>query len=217
MSLRLRLSALIVLIFVSHASLTAETLWQDQPLRDYIAWLASQDIAIIYSSDLVRPEYIVTTEPANPNSIAALREALQHYGLSLTNGPDDSLLIVRQQNTNGRIDLIVMEAGTAFGIPDVRVFVDDKLFGVTDEYGKIAIPDQQPGSLGLVVEASGYIDSKPNVIELTARQALSVQIDLQPLQQSLPEVVVTSSLYSLKYYPVGSHTFSRSGTHNKAA
>jgi len=37
MSLRLRLSASIVLIFVCHSSLAAETTWQDQPLRDYIA------------------------------------------------------------------------------------------------------------------------------------------------------------------------------------
>jgi outer membrane receptor protein involved in Fe transport len=207
MSLRSRLSASFVLIFVCHSSLAAETLWQDQPLRDYIAWLASQDIAIIYSSDLVRPEYRVTTEPVNPNSIAALRETLQPYGLSLAQGPGDSLLIVRRQTASGHIDLTVMEAGTAFGIADVRVFVGGKLLGVTDGDGKLAISDQEPGTLELLVAASGYIDVAPNIIELATGQTLPVRIYLQPLQQALPEIVVTSSLYSLRYDPAGSHTF----------
>ena len=207
MSLRLRLSVSLVLVFVCHSSLHAESLWQDQPLRDYIAWLASQDISVIYSSDLVLPEYTVTNEPAEPGSVVALRQALEPYGLSLVKGPGDSLLIVRQQNINGRIELTVLEAGTAFGIATARVFVDGKLFGNTNENGGLSIAEQPPGRFILQIEAPGYVDAAERNIELAAGQTLPVRIDLRPIQQSLPEIVVTSSLYNLQYDAVGSHTF----------
>ena len=138
MSRSARFCASLLVLFLAHAGLTAEPAWQGKPLRDYIASISSQDLTIIYSSDLVLQEYTVTVEPDNPNTVAALRDVLSPYNLTLQDGPGDSLLVV------------LAETATA-----------------------------EPG------EAPEAVTQEP----------------------ALPEIVVTSSLYKLRYEPAGSHTF----------
>lgn len=202
-----RLGAFLLLFLACHCGLAAETHWQDKPLRDYISWLVAQDFAIIYSSDLVPSEYTVLDEPAQPKSVAALRTALEPYDLSLAEGPGDSLLIVRQQRPYGSIALTVTEAGTNNSVAAAALLVDGKQSGYTDEHGRLMLAEQRPGTHILVVEAPGYADSKSSSVTIEAGQLSAISIYLQPLQQYLTEVIVTSSLYSLKYDPAGSHTF----------
>ena len=207
MSLPVRVGAIFILFLVCHQGLSAEAQWQGQPLQDYIAWLVEQDFAIIYSSDLVLAEYIVREEPANPNSVAALRKVLQPYRLALADGPGNRLLIVEQESSYGSIVLTVKEAGADFMIAAARLLIDGKTAGQTDENGGLTATDNLPGTYKLAVVAAGYTDSDPRIISLEAGQTLAVEVELQALPQSLPEIVVTSSLYSLTYNPAGFHTF----------
>jgi len=207
MSLPTRLCVSLILIVLSNPAATADTQWLDRPLQDYIAWLIQQDLAIIYSSDLVRPEYTVLGEPDIADSVAALREILKPYRLSLADGPDDSLLIVRQENSFGSIALIVTEVGTNDGVAAAALLIDGKQSGRTDEHGRLVVVDQQPGVHVLTVEANGYANSDASSITVETGQSSTVTINLQPLQQQLMEIIVTSSLYSLNYDPAGSHTF----------
>ena len=207
MSLPTRLCVPLILTILSNFAGAAETHWPDRPLQDYIAWLIQQDIAIIYSSDLVLPEYTVKGEPNNPNSVAALREILEPYGLSLADGPGDSLLIVRQESFYGSIALTVTEAGTNYLVADAALLVDGKQSGHTDMHGRLVLADQQPGVHVLTVAASGYANSDASSVTVETGQSSTVTINLQPLQQQLTEIIVSSSLYSLKYDPAGSHTF----------
>jgi len=140
----MRLGASLLALFLCQQGLTAETQWQDKPLRDYIAWLVAQDHAIIYSSDLILPEYSVREEPTDADPLAALRHVLQPYGLKLQDGPGGSLLVVL---------------------------------------------------------ADGQADSVPADPALDAFQPAD---DTAP---ALPEIIVSSSMYRLKYEPSGSHTF----------
>ena len=202
-----RLSVFFLLFLTCHCGLAAETQWQDKPLREYISWLVEQNVAIIYSSDLVRPEYTVLSEPDAPTSVAALREVLAPHGLSLVNGPGDSFLIVRHASPHGAIDLTVTEAGTNHRVAAAALLVDGKLLGHTDEHGSLLVANQQPGAHSITVKAPGYANSVSGGIIIEAGQNLAISIDLLPLQQQLMEIVVTSSLYSLAYDPAGSHTF----------
>ena len=207
MSLTARLCVPLILTILSNSAAAIDTQWLDRPLQDYIAWLIQQDFAIIYSSDLVLPEYTVLDEPDNPDSVAALLEILEPYRLSLADGPGDSLLIVRQESAYGSIALTVTEIGTNDSVADAALLVDGKQSGRTDEHGRLIIVDQQPGAHVLTVEASGYANSDASSVTVETGQSSTVTIILQPLQTKLTEIIVTSSLYSLKYDPAGSHTF----------
>ncbi len=90
------------------------------------------------------PGLTVVAEPVSNDPVTALREALAPHGLTLVDGPADSLLVTRQQTlpTGGR-----------------------------------------PAVGGVGVN------------------------DVAPKMEELAEIIVTSSLYSLKYNPTGSHTF----------
>ena len=125
-----------------HFSVAADLYWKDQRLVDYIAWLVEQDVPIIYSSDLVLPEYTVKDEPVSNDPVEALSETLSPYGLTITDGPGGSFLITKPNNLSS-------------------------------------------GDLPAVVSG----------------------VDMQPPEELLTEIVVTSSLYSLQYDPTGSHTF----------
>ena len=140
MSFLLRLWVLLLLLFAFHSTMAADGKWKGQPLVDYIAWLIDQDFSIIYSSDLVLPEYAVAEEPVAEDPVTALREALAAHGLTLADGPGGSFLITR--------------------------------------------PD-------------GVIDVGEQVSKALDR----------PNEETLTEIVVTSSLYSLQYDPAGTHTF----------
>lgn len=100
----------LLLVLLFSQCLAAEGQWQGQPLRDYILFLAQRDLEVIFSSDLVRPEYTVIDEPepaAEPS--AALAAALQPYGLALRDGPGDSVLVV----TAGGAAVAAPSAGVA--------------------------------------------------------------------------------------------------------
>jgi hypothetical protein len=202
-----RLGVFLLLLIACHNGLAADTQWQDQSLRDYIAWLAEHDIEIIYSSDLVLPEYTVLDEPEDPASVDALRRALAPHGLSLADGPGNSLLIIRRTISNGSIALTVVDAVTKAVIGDAELLVDGKRSGRTVEDGSLQLAEQEPGSHVLTVEAPGYDNSDARSITVEPGQTSTVKINLQPLQQQLTEIIVTSSLYSLRYDPAGSHTF----------
>ena len=123
MSLTARICVPLILTILSNSAAAVDTQWLDRPLQDYIAWLIQQDFAIIYSSDLVLPEYTVLAEPDIADSVAALREILEPYRLSLADGPGDSLLIVRQDNSFGSIALTVTELSTNESVADAALLL----------------------------------------------------------------------------------------------
>jgi outer membrane receptor protein involved in Fe transport len=88
---------LLLLILSCHLSLAADTQWQGRPLVDFIAWLVERDVPIIYSTDLVLPEFTMVDEPVTDDPLAALRDALKPHRLILTDGPGNSFLITRQR------------------------------------------------------------------------------------------------------------------------
>ena len=121
-----------------------ERSWQGATVSEFIAYLVSEDVPVIYSSDLVDDTFIVIDEPDMSDSVAALREVLQPYALVVTDGPGGSVLIVASDSVADIDDQATEAAG-------------DESAGATDD--------------------------------------------------ALPEIVVSSSLYAMRYQQSGSHTF----------
>ena len=65
-------------------------------LSSAVAELERRGLAVLYSSDLVRPWMKVATEPVSKDPRAILEEIVEPHGLATRPGPDGLLLIVRQ-------------------------------------------------------------------------------------------------------------------------
>ncbi len=72
----------------------ADATWQGRKLSDYLDFLNGQGSRIIYTSDLVAADMRLSSEPAGEISADALAALLREYGLTITAGPADSLLVV---------------------------------------------------------------------------------------------------------------------------
>jgi outer membrane receptor protein involved in Fe transport len=136
-----RLGAIFLLLVLSLGPVGAGEVRTGMPLGAYIDALQRRGLRVIYSSDLVLPQYRLEKEPTAPDPATALREALAPYGLILSPGPAGTLLVTR---------------GEQVPVP------------ATEE-----LPEE----------------------------------DLAPQPEPLPEIIVTSSLYNIRYEQSGSHNF----------
>ena len=87
------LAALVFLLLFRLAA--ADMAWQGRKLSDYLEFLNGQGANIIYTSDLVAGDMLLSREPAGDVSADAIAGLLQPFGLTLKPGPADSLLVVR--------------------------------------------------------------------------------------------------------------------------
>ncbi|MGH8193666.1 MAG: TonB-dependent receptor [Woeseiaceae bacterium] len=207
MSLPPRLGVLLFILCFSHWVVGAETTWKGGSLRDFIASMLEQGVRIIYSTDLVLEEYRVLEEPASPDPGTALREALEPYGLTAADGPAGSLLIIMDDRARATVRVSVTEKRGAFEISAARVFIDGDPVGRTDDLGKLAVTDIAPGEHVLTVIAEGYGDSAATRFTASSRTPVDIAVTLTQRPQLLSEIIVTSSLYNLRYAPSGSHIF----------
>ena len=97
----------------------ADTTWQGRKLSDYLDFLNGQGSGIIYTSDLVSDDMLLPREPSGDASRDDLAEMLQAFGLTVTAGPVDSLLVVRLPQDVEDASLPVVDAGVA--IPEIVV------------------------------------------------------------------------------------------------
>jgi len=97
MSFPLRLSAALILCgLVTTGNAADADGWRGKSVRDYIDWLNGQGHSIVFSSDLVQESFRIETEPDGSDAESSLRQVLLPFGLTLADGPGDSILVVRQ-------------------------------------------------------------------------------------------------------------------------
>ncbi|MEX2123012.1 MAG: TonB-dependent receptor [Woeseia sp.] len=202
-----RLTVLLVIVCALHSANGAETNWKGAPLRDYIASLLANGARILYSTDLVLDEYRVLEEPTSTDPETALREALTPYGLMVADGPADSLLVIKDDRARPTLTVSVTEAGGAYAITGARIFIDGELVGRTDALGKITISNIASGEHELMAAADDYTSPPGVYFTATPGPPDAIEVTLEPDPQLLTEIIVTSSLYNLRYAPSGSHVF----------
>lgn len=99
-----RLCALALCVFSISPVVADDGKWLGVAVSEYIAHMVDQDLAIIYSSDLVSDDYTVLEEPSSPDPYTALQEVLRPYGLVVKTGPGNGLLIVQLADRSGIAD-----------------------------------------------------------------------------------------------------------------
>jgi len=202
-----RLSPLTLLLLVLGTLSAAQEPWTGQALRDYIESLRDAGIAIIYSSDLVRDDFTVRSEPDENAPVESLRRLLAEYGLALVPGPGGNLLI-RRGDGYGMTGLQVTVRDNVFGQPlaGVAILVDGAVAGVTNE-GGILHSTVTTGPRKISTRHPGYVDSAEREVDARPGGDVVLSLRLAKLPEPLPEIVVTSSRYRLRYATPSSHTF----------
>ncbi len=107
------------------ASAHAAESWVGLVLEDAFARLESQGLAIVYSSDLVKPWLRVRAEPGATAPREVLEEILAPHGLGVEPAPDGALVIVRA--VAGDRGPAQLPAGTADAAPAVAAMASAPL------------------------------------------------------------------------------------------
>ena len=96
----------------------ADTTWEGRRLSEYLDFLNGQGSRIIYTSDLVADDMLLSREPAGDPSSDGLAELLHSFGLTVTAGPSGSLLVVQLPP---EVEAAVQAAPEEIAIPEVVV------------------------------------------------------------------------------------------------
>jgi hypothetical protein len=202
-----RACAFLFFLLCLNLATAADTQWQGRALQDYIDWLIDQDLSVLYSSDLVLPDYTVQVEPVHSDRREALRIAIEPYGLVLDDGPGNSVLVVPDISKRTGIAVTVVDSDTNMPVPQAMVRMNGEAAGLTDSNGDLAIGSVAPGRAAISVTADGFAVSESGAVNINAGQMMELRFSLDPDEPQLTEIIVSSSVYTLDYDPAGSHTF----------
>ena len=86
----------LALLLACIAGVADAAVYQGLTLEQALEQLRARGLPLIYSSDVVKPWMRVAREPAATEARAQLSEMLAPHGISISDGPDGSLLLVRE-------------------------------------------------------------------------------------------------------------------------
>lgn len=91
------IAAVVIVLVAAPSEAAAGPPYEGRPLREVLAELEEGGLALVYSSDLVRPEMRVREEPAAGSIQDMLDELLRPHRLAPAIGPRGRILIVRME------------------------------------------------------------------------------------------------------------------------
>jgi hypothetical protein len=159
-----------------------------RPLADVLRDLQAQRLNIVFSSELVRPEMRVASEPKSDAPRKQLDEVLRPHGLEVRSGAGGALLVVRSRKpaaprhesaaATGGITGTVVDARTATPLPGVVIAVTGTTRETTtNEAGAFALEDLPVGPLPLFVSLVGYGLARP-IVDVAANATTAVTVPL---------------------------------------
>ena len=172
-----------------------------RPLAQALTDLQADGLKLVYSSDLVTPGMIVTTEPVGTSPREILEEVIAPHGLSAVEGPGGTLLIVLASpppETRGSIEGRVRTAGEGRAVAGARVSVKGTAAAaIAGPDGKFSIRDIAAGRQTLEVKTAGLQDQRFEGIEVLAGQVTPVILDLRVVPLLVEQVVVTPTRHEI--------------------
>jgi hypothetical protein len=144
-----------------------------RPLADVLHDLQAQGLKLLYSSELVRPDMMVMSEPRASTPRKALDAVLKPLGLEARDGPAGTVLIVRARRpplasavtapASATVDGTVVDARTGAALSDVVIGVQGRDgFVVSDATGAFSLK-LPAGRHVLFVSLVGYSLARPSV------------------------------------------------------
>ena len=145
-----------------------------RPLADVLKELQALHLNIVFSSELVKPEMRVASEPKSAVPRRILDEILRPLGLEVRSGPGGALLVIHSRRASapaatrsgptGTVAGTVIDARTALPLAGVMIAVQglDRTT-TTDAKGGFTLTDVPTGPVALYVSLVGYGLARPAV------------------------------------------------------
>lgn len=190
----------------------------DLSLTEALVRLQSEGVAIVFTSELVRPEMKVTTEPRATTPRALLEELLAPHGLRVVEGGGGTLVVVaREPDAEARRSVLTGEVRSrTSGEPIAGAIVslrDSGELAHTDAAGRFEIAGVASGVYTVQVSREGFVGEELHRIVVTAGLPVPVpelRIALRALPLVNEEIVVRPSRLSmLQEQPVAPLSLSR--------
>ncbi len=196
------LAAAVLLIVVSWCPVTAGAGpgLAGRPLADVLAELQRQGLVIVFSSALVRPDMVVTEEPATDDPRAVLDLVLASHGLAVREGPGEQLVVVRAERppATGTIRGRVRAEGGEPLLGTVTIHVVGSDLATSPEAdGRFVIRDVPEGEQTLEVRSRIFLPQRVEGVRVRAEATSRVAFDLVPASAFLDEIVVTPSHFRI--------------------
>ncbi len=166
-------------------------------LADALGRLQSQGLAVIFSTDLVRPEMIVGSEPRSPSPPGPIDDLLQDlltpHGLQARRGPGGIWMVVEGPR-QGSIEGQVRRAGTRAPLADVKLHVGAAgTRALSDAQGRFVIRGLPYGIHTIAAEAPGFASGTVEGIKVTAGGTTRIVLELGPRHAAVEQVEVSAA------------------------
>jgi hypothetical protein len=168
-----------------------QTRYEGRPLADVLRDMQRDGLRVVFSSELVRPEMRVSSEPKSKDARGRLDELLRPFGLGTQPGQNGTILVVRRSPVNGaaaRTSPVAAPTGTVRGVV-VDVASGAPLEGVvvqllgstltvrTDAKGAFALEGVAAGRQTLYVSLVGYALVRP-AVEVKPGESTEIRVAL---------------------------------------
>lgn len=176
-------------------------------LPDALRVLQGQGLKLLFSSELVRDDMRVATEPSAKTPRKILDEILKPHGLEARSGPADLLLVVRTRRkadsaanapapkplATGQIKGTVVDARTGVALPGVAVGIQGQMTRVlTDDSGAFVLADVPAEPQPLYATLIGYGLARP-LVNVVPNETTTVVIPLSDGTSTYTERVTVAA------------------------
>jgi len=169
-----------------------------RPLAEALEDLQARGLDLFYTSNLVRPEMRVETEPTPGELREILDQLLAPHGLISEVGPGGRLMVVLGEPIRSGIRGLVRERQSGIPLPGVRILipgVEGVAYSADD--GSFLLPDVAVGTHPLEAHLPGFVVERIDEVPVPGDATAEVLFELVPAPLPLDEIVVTPSQVSL--------------------
>lgn len=169
--------------------------------------LREEGVVVFYSSDLVKPWMRVREEPQSRDPRGILEEVLAPYRLTVTDGPDGSLVLVRVEPAQGApagsVFGEVLSADTSLPIARARVrLIPTDRETRTDTSGRFTFDALAAGRYVIQLDDNRFGSPGESVVEVSNGNITKLRIEVAARASAiLEEVVVEASRYHFVRHP----------------
>ncbi len=171
-----------------------------RPLTEVLLELHRQGLDLLFTSQTVRPEMVVSEVPPGAPSRRLLETLLHPFGLTTQDGPGETLIVISQPGAGpgSGIHGQVREIRTGRPLEDVQILIPGSSFtAISGAEGRFTLAEVPPGTYTLEARRPGFVVEQTDDFVMPPWGVAHATLELLRTPLSLDKVVVTPSQISL--------------------
>jgi len=182
--------------------------YQGLSLTQALTRLRSAGLRLVFTSEVVRVDMRVESEPQGPSPRQILDQILSPHRLEAVDGPRNSLVVVRRADPESQQTVV---AGFVESRPDaapvsgatVRI-LESGFEAVTDANGAFSIPDHPAGTFSVEIGRVGFAVERVDGFTVRSGMRNNLRVTLDPAPILEEQLIISPSRVSLlRQDPIG--------------